>query len=60
MREALRGHPAYLASESGTPGGRAVLIGYYSPKDSVFHIAREAFSLVAERIGWAATPRTWT
>ncbi len=60
VREALSRHPAYLASESGTPDGRAVLFGYYSPGDGVFHVAREAFPLISERIDPAAGSGAWT
>jgi len=59
VRDALSRHPAYLASESGTPDEKAILFGYYSPKDRVFYVAREVFPLVADQIDWAMTPGAW-
>ncbi len=56
VRDALSHHPAYLASESGTPDERAILFGYYSPTARIFYVAREAYPLVSDRIDWAVAP----
>ncbi|MHB8764464.1 MAG: hypothetical protein ACYDA8_09050 [Deferrisomatales bacterium] len=56
VREALRLHPAYVGSESGSPDERAILFGYFSPRGRTFYVAREVFPLIADQITWAVSP----